>query len=393
MGLLTESQQAWTQDQLEGSIIAWINRIGSENNPFTKRACLLVFHNLGYNFQLKKTKLKIESFLRKIAENSSIALIVTMEDTESPPGIQWTRLNSDSQRTNRDRFLSPCDNTSVQETARSGKSFNKGTRSASVDISSSPLSPFPNIRRYSNPPSPAPSPLPQIHLVPPTPSPTQAMPQWIKEALSGRDVDSSRSSTPCSPSEPASTLTVHRLLVRSKEDSPSPIAYNLSTAAPLPNIRDPLIPLRHILANQATSPPQTVLLITCAALKPFAPRWPMTINPETKNDPITISHVLFGIHSCLHNIISHAEWNELSEAEQHEVKEAYRRRCDLAGSSSAIKAERNYGVRRIDFLRENIMFDGLEPLVPSDNSVAHCELLVTSAKKGEGTSDSRCGVA
>ncbi|KAJ8077745.1 hypothetical protein PM082_002178 [Marasmius tenuissimus] len=142
------------------------------------------------------------------------------------------------------------------------------------------------------------------------------------------------------------------------------------------------------MLQPATLPGLTRLRVICD----LVPRWPIDIpykqevgpmeNPGPSAfrpdplaghggaPPITFRDILLCIHRVLHTRISHADWAQLTPAEQGHVSAAYANRCRAAahagapvGTSGADRAsveqaEMNQGVKKVDFLLEKVWFRG-----------------------------------
>ncbi|TFK20068.1 hypothetical protein FA15DRAFT_673855 [Coprinopsis marcescibilis] len=74
--------------------------------------------------------------------------------------------------------------------------------------------------------------------------------------------------------------------------------------------------------------------------------------------PITVGDVLYQLHQSFHQMITQAEWSELSSSEEREVTHAYRKRCKSMGVGVQGFWE-SQGVKRVDYLREKSWFRGL----------------------------------
>ncbi|KAJ7749417.1 hypothetical protein B0H16DRAFT_1551424 [Mycena metata] len=159
-------------------------------------------------------------------------------------------------------------------------------------------------------------------------------------------------------------------------DAPSPIFhFDLAPGefAPLRQIRahppqgGPLSAAE--IREPAFHPPITALRI----LHPRIPFWPVDLalhaelaaqNPT----PISLGDVLVSLHRAMHERISHADWETLSTEDAQAVTKAFTHRCrSEAVRSGALPAqlrdrevaERNKGVKRVDFLLGKTVFKGL----------------------------------
>lgn len=117
------------------------------------------------------------------------------------------------------------------------------------------------------------------------------------------------------------------------------------------------------LGQPATHPPIYQLQMQCDLI----PNWPIILqynsNPyrsantyPTVAPPITLGDVLSGIYNSLHMGITQYDWATLSHDQERAVSRAYTRRCKAMGSTTMI---RNEGVKRVDFLLNQVWFRGL----------------------------------
>ena len=118
------------------------------------------------------------------------------------------------------------------------------------------------------------------------------------------------------------------------------------------------------LRQPATYPPIFKLTIKCEKIS----QWPIELvysppqgysSPATVNiPPITVGDILFTIHRELHRPITQYDWGELSTSEGKKVRTAYLNRCKAAGPQGDVPLQKE-GVKRVDFLKEDIWFKGL----------------------------------
>ncbi|KAJ6609055.1 hypothetical protein B0H10DRAFT_1884511 [Mycena sp. CBHHK59/15] len=171
-----------------------------------------------------------------------------------------------------------------------------------------------------------------------------------------------------SPQEP---MQIHPWL---NGDCPSPVFhFNLAPAK--------FMPLRLVSSNPPQSavlgqaefrepafhPPLTSLRI----LHPKLPFWPVDLAlpaDAQAASPISFGDVLVAMHRTLHQRISHTDWATLSTEDEEAVRRAFTRRCRAEAVASGVPrarlrdrevAERNQGVKRIDFLLGHTVFKGL----------------------------------
>jgi len=137
----------------------------------------------------------------------------------------------------------------------------------------------------------------------------------------------------------------------------------------------------HILAEPATYPPTTRLVVTCD----IVPQWPVLLDyhaatlgaphPSSALPPITLGDVLDAILQTMQTQITHREWAELDEKEEMAVAKAYMKRYKLvAGHESRLASE---GVKRVDYLLRKVVFAGLSRR-NGDQGYENLKLLVKS---------------
>jgi hypothetical protein len=170
-----------------------------------------------------------------------------------------------------------------------------------------------------------------------------------------------------------------------------PIVFDLSSPSfnPLEIVGSrqfqPISP--QVLAQTATDPPTTRLVITCD----IVPQWPIYLdynaataaasggylNLATSPDlmPITLGDVLYAIHTSFQTQISHRDWARLTDNEETAVARAYTRRCRAFPSREQQLASQ--GVRRVDYLLKTFMFVGLVRAA-GDDGFDNLKLLVSS---------------
>ncbi|KAJ7451282.1 hypothetical protein B0H11DRAFT_2076377 [Mycena galericulata] len=186
-------------------------------------------------------------------------------------------------------------------------------------------------------------------------------PSWVNNA------------NPYLTSAPQTALQIHPWL---NGDAPSPIFhFDLAPAqfAPLrlvnPNPPQTVILSAAEIREPAFHPPLTELRI----LHPRLPFWPIDLKlPEGiapgAAPPISLGDVLVAMHRTLHERISHADWATLSGEDELAVTNAYTHRCRAEAVRSRVPpaqlrdrevAERNQGVKRVDFLGGKTVFKGL----------------------------------
>ncbi|KAJ7930228.1 hypothetical protein B0H13DRAFT_1595545 [Mycena leptocephala] len=181
------------------------------------------------------------------------------------------------------------------------------------------------------------------------------------------------SANPYLPNALQTPLQVHPWL---NGNAPSPIFH--FDLAPLQ-----FAPLRLVSAN----PPQTAVLsaaeirepafhpplTSLRILHPRIPFWPIDLALPTELAaqgplPISLGDVLVSLHRALHERISHADWETLAKEDAQAVTKAFTHRCCAEAIRSRVPpphlrdrevAERNQGVKRVDFLLGKTVFKGL----------------------------------
>lgn len=96
------------------------------------------------------------------------------------------------------------------------------------------------------------------------------------------------------------------------------------------------------------------------------PGWPSPAQPQQGGAPpvpITLRDVLEAVYRALHTQITHLDWAKLSKSEEMAIGRAYTRRCkeDKEGNQATA------GVKRIDFLLDKFMFQGLVAIPGTEN--------------------------
>ncbi|KZS92187.1 hypothetical protein SISNIDRAFT_486723 [Sistotremastrum niveocremeum HHB9708] len=106
-----------------------------------------------------------------------------------------------------------------------------------------------------------------------------------------------------------------------------------------------------VLKEHATSPPTRVLHIVC---DDFA--WPIKV---TNVNGVTCNDVLDAVRNVLSLNVTGDEWKRIISPAREAVKAAFARRCR---SSHALEEwEKRQGLRRVDFLCDKTIWDGLYP--------------------------------
>ncbi|KAJ7768154.1 hypothetical protein DFH07DRAFT_1008771 [Mycena maculata] len=119
------------------------------------------------------------------------------------------------------------------------------------------------------------------------------------------------------------------------------------------------------LRELAFYPPRVALRI----LHPRLPFWPIDLKlPAGQAPPITLTDVLVAMHHALQQRITHADWETLTKEDAQRVTRAFTKRCRDEAVRSRVPpaqlrdrevAERNQGVKRVDFLLGKTVFKGL----------------------------------
>ncbi|KAJ7430765.1 hypothetical protein B0H11DRAFT_2134345 [Mycena galericulata] len=171
---------------------------------------------------------------------------------------------------------------------------------------------------------------------------------------------------------PQKPLLIHPFL---NGDAPSPhFHFDLAPSA--------FMPLRLV----STNPPQSAVLgaeireaafhpplMTLRILHPRLPFWPIDFQlpagaGAAPGHPISLGDVLVVVHQALHQRITQADWATLGEADAQGVARAFTQRCRGEAVRSRVPpvqlrdrevAERNQGVKRVDFLLGKTIFKGL----------------------------------
>ncbi|KAF5314222.1 hypothetical protein D9758_018174 [Tetrapyrgos nigripes] len=114
----------------------------------------------------------------------------------------------------------------------------------------------------------------------------------------------------------------------------------------------------------ATRPAINSLRITCDLI----PQWPINLsgNPNhvwidqrvngVTNPPVTLLDIFASIHRVLQTPILHSDWGNVAKNERYAISKAYQKRYKAAENP---EEERLKGVKRIDFLKGKVYFNGL----------------------------------
>ncbi|KAK0496546.1 hypothetical protein EDD18DRAFT_1105654 [Armillaria luteobubalina] len=133
--------------------------------------------------------------------------------------------------------------------------------------------------------------------------------------------------------------------------------FDLSMAACKPLIRVDnmnMVPLNmNELSGAATRPHIQRMTIVCDAM----PYWPIFIGDGSRG--LSLGEVLQGIYRSMMWRVSRFEWERFPEGDRTAVAKAFTRRCRALGNSQLENAERQDGVKRVDFLLGKTMFKGL----------------------------------
>ena len=154
-----------------------------------------------------------------------------------------------------------------------------------------------------------------------------------------------------SPLPPLPSIDIHPLLAVSKTPS---LIYDMSRhISSLYPSHPSLSP--HRLAEPATEPPMTSLVIVCDHLP-----WPINIRARQHNGYITVADVMDGLYRDLRLNVTEGEYSLLllSHDMKHQVKKAYEQRYRSA-SFMEYAHEKAQGLRRVDFLGGKNTFMGL----------------------------------
>ncbi|KAJ7778018.1 hypothetical protein DFH07DRAFT_911422 [Mycena maculata] len=172
---------------------------------------------------------------------------------------------------------------------------------------------------------------------------------------------------------PQTPLQIHPWL---NGDAPSPIFhFDLMPTqfAPLrlvhPNPPQTVVLGPAEIHEPAFHPPLTALRI----LHPRIPFWPIDLALPAElaaeaATPISLGDVLVALHRSLHERISQADWATLGNEDELAVTKAFTIRCRAEAVRSGVPpahlrdkevAERNQGVKRVDFLLGKTVFKGL----------------------------------
>ncbi|KAF9254929.1 hypothetical protein L218DRAFT_967750 [Marasmius fiardii PR-910] len=155
----------------------------------------------------------------------------------------------------------------------------------------------------------------------------------------------------------AQPVRAHSLLSYSSSHQP---ALNFDVTLPITAMTAKYrsLPSQH-LSEPATSPTLPSLILTCRLL----PRWTITIY-SSNGRYVTVRDVLDGIYKTLRKNVTHKEYHSIpTQRDQHRINKAYERRYSRV---LHYHAEKQSGVKRVDFLCERVWFTGIAPTNRAD---------------------------
>jgi len=119
-------------------------------------------------------------------------------------------------------------------------------------------------------------------------------------------------------------------------------------------------------ARPATSTQLSFLRLQCDLLP-----WPIDIYPADHSTVVTVGDVLHGIYHDLRLHISGPEWNGAPSDTRERVRQSWLRRCKRQQTHRDREYEASNGLRRIDWLSKDTVFQGLSPGTSRDNWILH----------------------
>ncbi|KAL7277088.1 hypothetical protein PYCCODRAFT_1432792 [Trametes coccinea BRFM310] len=126
----------------------------------------------------------------------------------------------------------------------------------------------------------------------------------------------------------------------------------------------PTLPFE-VLATPATTPKLASITIVCGGFP-----WAITVRPRGSDSPwgstpyVTVGDVLFTLYRALRLPVTDAEISDVRDsALRQRVKDAFARRCNSIADPAHRDVEISKRIKRVDFLCDKRMFQGLS-LVP-----------------------------
>ncbi|KAF9062783.1 hypothetical protein BDP27DRAFT_1336120 [Rhodocollybia butyracea] len=90
--------------------------------------------------------------------------------------------------------------------------------------------------------------------------------------------------------------------------------------------------------------------------------WPISVHPSFNRQYVTAHDVFNAIYYSLRHSVTPSEMKAIPSRKDFErVRSAYEMRCRRFGDRHAYNAEKQKGVKRVDFLRGHTRFVGLAP--------------------------------
>jgi len=128
------------------------------------------------------------------------------------------------------------------------------------------------------------------------------------------------------------------------------------------NIRPQPAPLSEAhLDAPITSPPTTQIKVISKAFP-----WEVDVESAADDLPVTVGDLINAVHECLQKHISGSEWWIVTDQQREKVSAQYVKNCDRSSAGNPRRfevekpREKSEGLRRVDWLLDNIVMMGLE---------------------------------
>ncbi|KAF8518279.1 hypothetical protein BU17DRAFT_48872 [Hysterangium stoloniferum] len=119
-------------------------------------------------------------------------------------------------------------------------------------------------------------------------------------------------------------------------------------------------------ARPATSPPLPFLRLKCSLLP-----WPIDVDPADHSGVVTVGDVFAAIYYELRRHVTRPEWEGAPADVRERVRQSWLRRCKRQQTHRDREHESSNGLRRIDWLAKDTVFQGLSPGRSRDEWVLH----------------------
>lgn len=110
-----------------------------------------------------------------------------------------------------------------------------------------------------------------------------------------------------------------------------------------------------------TNPPTTKLRVISKAFP-----WEIEVESQDETLPVTVGDLITTVHETMQKLISSSEWWIVTDSVREKVSAAYVKNCDRSSAGNPRRyevekpREKTEGLRRVDWLLDNVVMNGLE---------------------------------